>query len=81
MRIVETPAFAKVKETSAEARQPIIEVLRAYPKEVLLAMGARFAENGAFYIYSAFVLTANCARKLISQGESSGRVKNRGNSW
>jgi MHS family shikimate/dehydroshikimate transporter-like MFS transporter len=56
MRIVETPAFAKMKETSAEARQPIIEVLRTYPKEVLLAMGARFAENGAFYIYSVFVL-------------------------
>ena len=27
-----------------------------YPKEVLLAMGARLAENGAFYIYTAFVL-------------------------
>jgi metabolite-proton symporter len=56
MRIVETPAFAKVKESATEVRQPIVEVLRAYPKEVLLAMGARFAENGAFYIYSVFVL-------------------------
>jgi metabolite-proton symporter len=56
MRIVETPAFAKVKETATEVRQPIVEVLRMYPKEVLLAMGARFAENGAFYIYSVFVL-------------------------
>jgi MFS family permease len=56
MRIVETPAFARVKESATEARQPIVEVLRTYPKEVLLAMGARFAENGAFYIYSVFVL-------------------------
>ena len=56
VRILETPAFAKVKEASREARQPIIEVLRTYPKQVLLAMGARFAENGAFYIYSVFVL-------------------------
>ena len=56
LRILETPAFAQVKETAAEARQPIVEVLRTYPKEVLLAMGARFAENGAFYIYSVFVL-------------------------
>jgi len=56
MKIVETPAFTKVKEQSAEARQPIVEVLRTYPREVLLAMGARVAENGAFYIYSAFVL-------------------------
>ena len=56
MKIVETPAFSRVKEQASEARQPIIEVLRRYPKEVLLAMGARVAENGAFYIYSAFVL-------------------------
>jgi MHS family shikimate/dehydroshikimate transporter-like MFS transporter len=56
MRIVETPAFSKVKESATEVRQPIIEVIRNYPKEVLLAMGARFAENGAFYIYSVFVL-------------------------
>jgi MHS family shikimate/dehydroshikimate transporter-like MFS transporter len=57
VRILETPAFARVKETSAESRQPIIEVLRNYPKQVLLAMGARFAENGGFYIYSVFVIT------------------------
>jgi MFS family permease len=57
VRILETPAFAKMKLESREARQPIVEVLRTYPKEVLLAMGARFAENGAFYIYSVFALT------------------------
>jgi len=57
VRILETPAFSKVKEEAGEARQPIVEVLRNYPKQVLLAMGARFAENGAFYIYSVFVLT------------------------
>jgi metabolite-proton symporter len=57
VRILETPAFARIKDTSAEARQPIIEVIRTYPKQVLLAMGARFAENGGFYIYSVFVLT------------------------
>ena len=37
------------------AGEPIVEVLRTYPKQVLLAMGARFAENGAFYIFSVFV--------------------------
>jgi metabolite-proton symporter len=57
VRILETPAFSKVKEESREARQPILEVLKAYPRQVLLAMGARFGENGAFYIYSVFALT------------------------
>jgi MFS family permease len=45
-----------VKQGRHEARQPIFEVLRRYPKEVLVAMGARFAENGAFYLYTVFVL-------------------------
>src|SRR6266705_1876678 len=56
VRILETPAFSQLKETRQEARQPILEVLTKYPKEVLLAMGARLAENGAFYVYTVFVL-------------------------
>jgi MFS transporter, MHS family, shikimate and dehydroshikimate transport protein len=56
VRILETPSFTRVKESGAAARRPVIEVLRTHPKEVLLAMGARFAENGAFYIFTVFVL-------------------------
>jgi MFS family permease len=56
VRILETPTFAKIKASGTEARQPILEVLQRYPKQVLLAMGARVAENGAFYIYSTFML-------------------------
>jgi metabolite-proton symporter len=67
MRIVETPAFSRVKENASEARQPIVEVLRTYPKEVLVAMGARFAENGAFYIYSVFVLVYATQQVKIPQ--------------
>jgi len=56
VRIIETPAFSQIKQKGHEARQPILEVLRHYPKEVLLVMGARLAENGAFYLYTVFVL-------------------------
>ena len=56
VRILETPAFERLKETRQAARMPIVEVLRRYPKEVLLAMGARLAENGAFYLYTTFIL-------------------------
>jgi MFS transporter, MHS family, shikimate and dehydroshikimate transport protein len=56
VRIIETPAFSRMKEQRQEARQPIFEVLRRYPREVLIAMGARLAENGAFYLYTVFVL-------------------------
>jgi metabolite-proton symporter len=56
LRLLETPAFTRLKESRTQARQPVLEVIRRYPKQVLLAMGARLAENGAFYIYSVFVL-------------------------
>jgi metabolite-proton symporter len=67
VRILETPAFARIKEAAVESRQPIVEVLRKYPRQVLLAMGARFAENGAFYIFSVFVLTYATQRVKLDQ--------------
>jgi metabolite-proton symporter len=67
VRILETPAFTRIKEEAREARRPIIEVLTTYPRQVLLAMGARFAENGAFYIYSVFVLTYATQQVKMSQ--------------
>ena len=56
LKVLETPSFTKMKETRAVVRQPIIEVFRRYPKQVLQAAGMRAAENGSFYIYSAFML-------------------------
>ncbi len=57
LRIMETPAFLQVKESRTEAPMPILDVLRTYPKNVLLAMGMRIAENGTFYVLTVFVLT------------------------
>ncbi|MDI3563906.1 MFS transporter [Bradyrhizobium sp. Arg816] len=54
--IAESPEFQKVKDSKQEVKMPILEALRMYPKNILLAMGARFAENGFFYIYATFVL-------------------------
>src|SRR5262245_4406959 len=56
LRIVETPAFARVKDAGAESRRPIVDVIKTHWREVLLAIGVRMAENGGFYIYTVFVL-------------------------
>jgi MFS family permease len=55
MRIAESPAFEKIKLAKREARMPIIEAIIKHPKNMLLAMGVRFAENGLFYVYATFV--------------------------
>jgi metabolite-proton symporter len=57
LAVVEPPAFTALKQSSATARTPILDVLRHHPRNVLLAMGARIAENGAFYIYTVFILS------------------------
>ena len=57
LRIMESPAFAQVKESNTEANMPIVDVFRTYPKQVLLAMGMRLAENGTFYVLTVFVLS------------------------
>jgi MFS family permease len=57
LRLMESPAFREVEETHTEAPMPILDVLRTYPKNVLLAMGARVGDNMLFYIFTVFVLT------------------------
>jgi MFS transporter, MHS family, shikimate and dehydroshikimate transport protein len=54
--LAESPEFQKVKDTKQEVSMPIVDAIRMYPGNILLAMGARFAENGFFYIYATFVL-------------------------
>ena len=60
MKVAESPVFEKLKEQAklekSVPKLPILEVLR-HPKNILLAMGARFAENGLFYIFTTFALT------------------------
>ena len=57
----ESPVFAEAKAAreaaAAEVRAPIIEVIRSYPREILIAMGLRIVENIGYYIFSIVVLT------------------------
>jgi MFS transporter, MHS family, shikimate and dehydroshikimate transport protein len=56
LKLMESPAFERVKETQTEASKPIVDVVRKYPRDVITAMGMRVAENGCFYILTVFVL-------------------------
>ena len=57
LKILETPAFSQVKESGTEARMPMVEVFRDYPKNVLLTMGARLSEGQVFNIFAVFAIT------------------------
>src|SRR5215472_3350704 len=57
LRIVETPTFARVKQAGCESRVPLLDLIREHPREVLIGMGLRFAQNVVFYIYTVFILS------------------------
>lgn len=54
VRIAETPAFTRMKEEGNEARIPLLELLRSYPKNIFLTLGARLAETVSSNIINAF---------------------------
>ncbi len=60
VQVLESPVFAARR--SEPPAQPLREVLRAHPRNVLLAMGARFAENVFFYIFTVFALSFGAER-------------------
>ena len=57
MRVMETPAARQAAPAGKKARLPILDVLRTHPKAVLIAFGARIAENGALYVFLTFSLS------------------------
>ncbi len=55
LRVLESPMFVTLKETRRDSRTPLVDVFRHHPREVLLGMGLRFAQNVLFYVYTVFV--------------------------
>ena len=53
--ILESPLFKKLQKEEPERPAPIREVLHKHPRNILIAMGARFAENASFYIFTVFI--------------------------
>jgi MFS transporter, MHS family, shikimate and dehydroshikimate transport protein len=57
LRVLESPAFERVKELGTESRVPLLEVLRNYPMAALLAIGVVLVNIGGYYIVITFTLT------------------------
>jgi MFS transporter, MHS family, shikimate and dehydroshikimate transport protein len=57
LRVLESPAFSRVKELGAESRVPLLEVLRNHPVAALLAIGVVLVNIGGYYIVITFTLS------------------------
>jgi MFS transporter, MHS family, shikimate and dehydroshikimate transport protein len=74
LKIVESPIFMEAQKAVAEREGekkhvPILAVIREYPRNVLLAMGARFAENAFFYIFTVLVLSYGSQQLGMAKGD------------
>lgn len=54
LKILETPEFAKVKESRKEVSIPFVELIKTYPRNILLGMGARYIDGVFFNIFAVF---------------------------
>jgi len=57
MKVMESPIFAEALKEKPAARIPVLDAIKTHPKSVLLAMGARMAENSSYYFFTVFSLS------------------------
>lgn len=57
LRVIESPEFEGVRKANKVVKNPLLEVLKRQPKEVLLAAFVRMSEQAPFYLFITFVIT------------------------
>lgn len=55
--IDETPSFKQVQESGDIPKLPIVDTLRYYWREVLIAIGGKVVETAPFYIFGTFIVS------------------------
>jgi metabolite-proton symporter len=54
--VLESPMFKRERDEQKLERQPVLEVIKRNPKEILLSAMLRMSEQMPFYIFTVFVL-------------------------
>ncbi len=54
LKIMETPEFAKLKEQGEEVKIPFVNMIKEYPRNILLGMGARYIDGVFFNVFAVF---------------------------
>ena len=56
LRVIESPMFEGIKASGTLVKAPLIELLKRHPKEIVLALGTRFATDITFNVMNVFML-------------------------
>lgn len=67
LRILETPAFTRVRQAQARAKVPFVELLRTQPKQLLQGMGIRWIEGLTFNAFAVLAVSYATTYVGVSQ--------------
>jgi MFS family permease len=68
MAVLETPAFARMRQQKEMVKQPVLEVIRTQPRAILTSAFVRMAEQAPFYLFITFVLTYGTKQLSLERG-------------
>jgi metabolite-proton symporter len=69
LRVLESPEFTAVRKEERVIKQPLLEVIRTQPREILTSALVRMSEQAPFYIFITFVLTYGTTQLKFDRGE------------
>jgi MFS transporter, MHS family, shikimate and dehydroshikimate transport protein len=68
LRIMETPEFTKLKEKRQEVRIPFVAMIKEYPRNIVLGMGARYIDGVFFNVFAVFSISYIVNTLHLSRG-------------
>jgi metabolite-proton symporter len=69
LRVLESPAFASVKQQQSVVKMPVWEVIKTQPREILTSAFVRMSEQAPFYLFVTFVLTYGTKHLGLPRGD------------
>jgi metabolite-proton symporter len=67
LSVQESPLFQELEETGEKESAPLVKVVRCYPRQLAIAVAARFGTDVAFYTFALFILTYVTTELGLSQ--------------
>lgn len=70
LKVMETPEFAKIKAEGGEAKVPFLDMLKRFPGNIVLGLGARHIDGVFFNIFSVFAISYLTGHIGMSRGDA-----------
>jgi metabolite-proton symporter len=70
LNIMETPEFAKLKESRSEVKVPFATMIKDYPREIIAGMGARYIDGVFFNIFGVYSIAYLTSQLKIPRTEA-----------